>query len=132
MPLKRVVLSTSGLAQFTHTGEAAAGTALELPVRLDQVDDLLKSLTIFDREGALGAVSLPGKSPLSELFRDLPFGPDALASQSALLNALVGAEIEIEGSVTAKGRVFRVEEERVQLPNNGGPDGPASPDAAHR
>ena len=90
LPLKRVVLSTSGLAQFTHTGEAGAGAALELPVRLDQVDDLLKSLTIFDREGALGAVSLPGKSPLSELFRDLPFGPDALASQSALLNALVG------------------------------------------
>ncbi len=116
LPLKRVVLSTSGLAQFTHTGEAAAGAALELPVRLDQVDDLLKSLTIFDREGALGAVTPPGKSPLSELFRDLPFGPDALASQSALLNALVGAEVEIEGNVTAKGRVFRVEEERVAAP----------------
>ncbi len=120
LPLKRVVLSTSGLAQFTHSGEAAAGAALELPVRLDQVDDLLKSLTIFDREGALGAVTLPGKSPLPELFRDLPFGPDALASQAALLNALVGAEVEIEGNVTASGRVFRVEEERAQLANNGG------------
>jgi hypothetical protein len=120
LPLKRVVLSTSGLAQFSHAGEAAAGSALELPVRLDQVDDLLKSLTIFDREGALGAVSLPGQSPLSELFRDLPFSPDALNSQAALLNALAGADIEIEGNVTAKGRVFRVEEERVQLPNNGG------------
>jgi hypothetical protein len=120
LTLKRVVLSTSGLAQFTHAGEAVAGSALELPVRLDQVDDLLKSLTIFDHEGALGAVTLPGKSPLSELFRDLPFGPDALASQAALLNALAGAEIEIDGNVTAKGRVFRVEEERVQLPNNGG------------
>jgi hypothetical protein len=120
LPLKRVVLSTSGLAQFTHAGEAAAGSALELSVRLDQVDDLLKSLTVFDREGAIGAVSLPGKSPLGELFRDLPFGPEALNSQKALLNALVGAEVEIEGSVTASGRVFRVEEERIQLPNNGG------------
>jgi hypothetical protein len=49
LPLKRVVLSTSGLAQFTHTGDATPGSALDLPVRLDQVDDLLKSLTIFDR-----------------------------------------------------------------------------------
>jgi hypothetical protein len=120
LPLKRVVLSTSGLAQFTHGGEAAPGATLDLSVRLDQVDDLLKSLTIFDREGAVGAVSLPGKTPLAELFRDLPFGADALNSPSALLNALVGTEIEIEGQVNAKGRVFRVEEERTQLPDNGG------------
>jgi hypothetical protein len=120
LPLKRVVLSTSGLAQFTHGGEAAAGSVIGLPVRLDQVDDVLKSLTIFDAAGSMGAVSLPGKTPLAELFRDLPFDQAALASQPGLLNALVGAEVEIEGSVNATGRVFRVEEEKVQLPNNGG------------
>jgi hypothetical protein len=120
LPLKRVVLSTAGLAQFTHGGEAAPGATIDLSVRLDQVDDLLKSLTIFDREGAIGAVSLPGRTPLVELFRDLPFGADALGSPSALLNALVGAEVEIEGQMNARGRVFRVEEERTQLPNNGG------------
>ena len=36
------------------------------------------------------------------------------------MNALVGAEVEIEGSVNAAGRVFRIEEEQAQLPNNGG------------
>lgn len=120
LPLKRVALSTSGLAQFTHSGQVAPGAPVELSVRLDQVDDLLKSLTVFDRQGAVGAVSLPGKAPLAELFRDLPFGPEALNSPSALLNAMVGAEIEVEGQVTAKGRVFRVEQENAQLPNNGG------------
>ncbi len=77
-PLKRVVLSTSGLAQFTHAGEAEAGAVIELPVRLGQVDDILKSLTIFDAAGSIGAVSLPGKTPLAELFRDLPFDQAAL------------------------------------------------------
>jgi hypothetical protein len=120
LPLKRVVLSTSGLAQFTHSGQVAGGAVIELPVRLDQVDDILKSLTIFDAAGSIGTVSLPGKTPLAELFRDLPFGQDALESQSALLNALVGAEVEIEGDVTAAGRIFRIEEEHVQLPNNAG------------
>jgi hypothetical protein len=119
-PLKRVVLSTSGLIQFTHAGDAEAGTVIELPVRVDQVDDVLKSLTVFDAAGAVGAVSLPGKTPLAELFRDLPFDRAALESQAALLNALTGAEVEIEGSVAASGRVFRVEEEKAQLPNNGG------------
>jgi hypothetical protein len=120
LPLQEVVLSTSGLAQFTYTGTAAAGDKLDLSVRLDQVDDILKSLTVFDREGAVGAVSLPGKAPLQELFRDLSFGPDALNSPANLLNALVGSEIEIEGQVNARGRVFRVDTENTALPNNGG------------
>jgi hypothetical protein len=120
LPLTRVVLSTSGLAQFTHSGPVTAGSSVELAVRLDQVDDILKSLTVFDREGAIGAVSLPGKAPLVELFRDLPFGPEALDSPRALLNALVGSEVEIAGQVTAKGRVFRVEDEEAALPNNAG------------
>jgi hypothetical protein len=114
------VLSTSGVAQFTHSGIVSARSAVELAVRLDQVDDILKSLTVFDKEGAIGAVSLPGKAPLAELFRDLPFGPDALDSPRALLNALVGSEVEIAGQVTAKGRVFRVEDEDVALPDKGG------------
>src|SRR5690606_31870413 len=120
LPLRRVVLASIGLAQFTHAGSVSAGSSIDLPVRLDQVDDLLKSLTVFDREGGIGAVSLPGKAPLQELFRDLPFGPEALGSPSALLNALVGSEIEIAGPVNAKGRVFRVEPFEARLPNDGG------------
>lgn len=120
LPLTRVVLSSAGLAQFTHSGPVSAGSTVELAVRLDQVDDILKSMTVFDREGAIGAVSLPGKTPLAELFRDLPFGPDALNSRTALLSALIGSEVEIAGQVAAKGRVFHVEDEDVALPNNGG------------
>lgn len=120
LPLTRVVLSSSGLAQFTHAGPITGGSTVDLAVRLDQVDDILKSLTVFDRQGAVGSVSLPGKAPLTELFRDLPFGPDALASPTALLNALVGTEVEVKGSVNAKGRIFRVETERTALPANGG------------
>jgi hypothetical protein len=120
LPLVRVVLSNSGLAQFTHAGTVTAGSSVDLAVRLDQVDDILKSLTVFDDEGAVGAVSLPGKAPLAELFRDLPFGPDAFNSPTALLNALVGTEVEVTGKVAVKGRIFRVESEDVALPNNAG------------
>jgi hypothetical protein len=120
LPLARIVLSNSGLAQFTHAGTVTPGASVDLAVRLDQVDDILKSLTVFDKEGAIGAVSLPGKAPLVELFRDLPFGEDALASPTALLNALVGTDVEITGKLSAKGRIFRVETEQTALANNGG------------
>ena len=120
LPLKRVALSTSGLAQFTHSGQVAAGAPVELSVRLDQVDDLLKSLTIFDRRAPSEPSACPARRRSPSCSAICPFGPDALNSPTALLNAMVGAEIEIEGQVTAKGRVFRVEQETAQLPNNGG------------
>jgi len=120
LPLTRVVLSTAGIAQFTHSGPVTAGSTVEVTVRFDQVDDILKSLTVFDTAGAIGPVSLPGQAPLAELFRDLPFGSDALDSSRALLNALVGSEVEIGGPVNARGRVFRVEDQEIVLPNNGG------------
>lgn len=117
LPLKRVVLSTSGLAQFGHFGPVEGGASVDLTVRLDQVDDVLKSLTVFDAVGAVGPVSLPGREPLAELFRDLPFDQSALESPTALVGALVGSEVEIAGPVAARGRVFRVEPEQVALPN---------------
>jgi hypothetical protein len=120
LPLTRVVLSSSGLAQFTHYGPVTPGSSFDLMVRLDQVDDVLKSLTIYDNAAGIGAISLPGKVPLVELFRDLPFGPEALASRVTLLRALIGTEIEITGAVAAKGRLLRVEDEDTVLPNNGG------------
>jgi hypothetical protein len=120
LPLTRVVLSSSGLAQFTHYGPVTPGSSVDLAVRLDQVDDVLKSLTIYDNAAGIGAISMPGKVPLAELFRDLPFGPEALESRVTLLRALIGTEVEITGAVAAKGRLLRVEAEDTALPNNGG------------
>ena len=39
------------------------------PVPRDQLDDVLKSLVVFDERGAVAKVSLPGEAPLSEALR---------------------------------------------------------------
>ncbi|MEA1938270.1 MAG: hypothetical protein U9N14_04175, partial [Pseudomonadota bacterium] len=43
IPVKRVILSTSGLAHFEHEGNVTGNATLDMSVRLDQVDDMLKS-----------------------------------------------------------------------------------------
>ncbi len=108
LPVTRVILSTSGLAHFEHEGSVIGDASVELPVRLDQVDDMLKSLVVRDNTGLIGGVTLPGRAPLDEIFRDLPFSRDALNSPVALLNALQGAEVEISGPSSARGRLLRV------------------------
>ncbi len=120
LTLKRVMLSTGGVGYFEYEAKVSGDEVLELPVRLDQVDDVMKSLVVYDSDGGVGAVSLPGRQPLSDVFRDLPFDQGALSSPVALLDALRGAEIEVTGARTLKGRILSVTSEQVQLPNNGG------------
>lgn len=116
IPVNRVILSTSGLAQFEHRTEVNGNAALEFPVRLEQVDDILKSLVVFDADGHLGGVTLPGKQPLDQIFKDLPFTRAQLADAMMLLNAYQGAIVRVKGpDIDAVGKIIQVTPEIVQL-----------------
>src|ERR1035437_3864684 len=116
IPVDRVILSTSGLAQFEHHTKVTGDATVEFPVRLDQVDDILKSLVVFDAKGRLGSVTLPGKQPLDQIFKDLPFNRGQLGSAMMLLNAYQGAVVTIKGAdLTATGNIIQVVPEDVLL-----------------
>ncbi len=119
LQLRRVVLSTAGLAYFEHEAEVDGDAELPLSVRLDQVDDVLKSAMVYDDRGSVGIVRLPGREPLDEAFRSLPFGRDALASPLALLDALRGATVSVSGAKTIEGRLLGVQAEEERLPQGG-------------
>ena len=110
LALRRVLLSSGGVGYFEYEATLDGAADLHLSVRRDQVDDVLKSLVISDDVGKLGQVSLPGKEPVSEAFRDLPLSEETLASPSALLSALRGAEVRVEtaGSVLIGLREFGI------------------------
>src|SRR5690349_21776567 len=113
LALKRVMLSSSGLGYFEYEAAVDGNATVPLTVPLDQVDDVLKSLVVYDDSGHVGGLSLPGREPLKQLFKDLPFNLAALKTPAALLNALKGAEISIGGSRAMAGRIVSVQEEKV-------------------
>jgi len=113
--LRRAVLSTGGVGYFEFEATVDGDRTLSFDVRLDQVDDVLKSLVVFDSSGGVSSVSLPGRAGLADLFRDLPFGADALGSPADLLRALIGAEVKIAGRTTIEGRILSIVPETVQL-----------------
>ena len=117
LKLERVMLSSGGVGYFEYSAEIDGDAELSLKVNLDQVDDVLKSIVIFDDRGGVGQVRLPGREPLAQVFRDLPFRPAALSSPAALLNALQGAEVRAKGARELEGRVLRVVAETVTLPD---------------
>ena len=113
--LKRVMLSSGGLGYFEYEATVEGDANLKLTVSLDQVDDVLKSLVVYDDKGGVGGLSLPGKEPLQQTFKDMPFDQAALQSPAKLLDALRGAQISVGGPRAMSGRIVSVEEETQTL-----------------
>ena len=61
LALKRVMLSSGGLGYFEYEATVEGDATLKLTVSLDQVDDVLKSLVVYDDKGGVGGLSLPGQ-----------------------------------------------------------------------
>ena len=115
LALKRVMLSTAGLAYLEFEAQVTDDASLGLDVPLDQVDDVLKSLVVYAGNGGVAEASLPGREPLKQLFGDLPFDEAALDSPAALLNALAGAEIRVGTSHPVTGRLLKVVPETQRI-----------------
>ncbi|MCA9716658.1 MAG: DUF4139 domain-containing protein [Myxococcales bacterium] len=107
--LTRVVLYRNGIGYFERHGEVD-GDVLHLKVRKDQVNDLLKSLTVVDRKtGKAVSVSMPldASTWANAALASLEPGHGNLAQ---VLDALRGAEVTLRADRRrVTGRVVMVE-----------------------
>jgi hypothetical protein len=115
LALKRVMLSSAGLGYFEYEATVENDATLKLTVPLDQVDDVLKSLVVYDDKGGVGGLGLPGREPLKHAFKDSPFDENALQSPADLLSALKGAQVSVGGSRAMSGRIVSVQPETITV-----------------
>lgn len=104
LALKRAVLGTGGVGYFEYAAEVDGAEPLTLRARLDQVDDILKSLIVIDPAGP-ASITLPGKAGAAEAFASLPFSAEDLASLPALIGALKGAVVSVEAPRKLSGAI---------------------------
>jgi hypothetical protein len=104
-PVKSVTLSSGGLAEIRRTASLDGNGEIRIEVPLDQVNDILKSLVVFDPKGTVKDLSLAGPNPLEETFKNLPFTPDDLASLPRLLMSLKGSKVVVEGLTRGEGDI---------------------------
>jgi hypothetical protein len=110
LTLKHVMLSSGGVGYFEYAAEIDGDATLGLDVPLGQVDDILKSLVVFDQAGGVAGVELPGRDNTVQAFGDAPFGPEALQSPIAYLTALSGTEVTVQGPRPMTGRIVSAEQ----------------------
>jgi hypothetical protein len=115
LELKRVLLSSGGVGYFEYEATLSGDDTLTLDVRLEQVDDVMKSLVVYDDRGAVTSVALQSREPLSQVLRDLPFDAGALDTPKALLNALRGAELKVGNPKPMTGRILKADDEVTGL-----------------
>jgi hypothetical protein len=116
LTLKRVMLSSAGVGYFEYEADVDDAATLGLDVPLDQVDDVLTSLVVFDSAGGVGTMELPGRDNTRASFGDLPFGADALRSPVDYLNSLQGVEISVQGPRPMTGRIVHADRVTEPLP----------------
>ena len=114
LALTRVMLSTGGVGYVEYSADVDSAATLGLDVKLDQVDDVLKSLVVFDGAGGVGGIELPGRDGIDAALGDLPFGKDGLASPLDYLNSLVGVELAVTGPRPMGGKLLRAERVTLQ------------------
>ncbi len=109
LKLDRVVLYRNGIGYFERVGEVD-GDILTIKVRKDQVNDLLKSLTVVERKsGRAVSVSMP-LDPQSWANAALATLQPGRGNLAEVLDALRGTQVTLttsEGSIS--GRVVMVE-----------------------
>ncbi|MEM6289740.1 MAG: DUF4139 domain-containing protein [Myxococcota bacterium] len=119
LELERVVLYRNGVGYFERAGEVD-DDVLKIKVRRDQVNDLLKSLTVIDRQsGQAVSVSMP-LDPQSWANAALATLAPGRGSLAEVLDGLRGTEVVLRSSVgRVQGRIVMVE----QTVNEPDPDG---------
>ncbi len=97
LPVREVILYKSGVGYFARSGLLSAGESGRLDFRADEMNDVLKSLTLSDSSGApIRGLRYDSSEPLEKKLEDFPFAVPDGQPLSAFLDHLRGARIELK------------------------------------
>src|SRR6185437_12848798 len=97
VPVTKVVLFSSGVGYFEHSGSVSGNSATELRFKTSQINDILKSLVLQDQDGGrVGAITYPSQDPLAKTLKSFQVDITQNPSLAQLLNQLRGARVTIQ------------------------------------
>jgi hypothetical protein len=111
IPVRQVVLYSSGVGYFEHFGTVNGSGTTELRFKAAQVNDILKSLVLQDLDkGRVGVITYPSQDPVAKTLRSFQIDITGNPSLPELLNQLRGAKVTVSaGGDKAGGTVLGVE-----------------------
>ena len=119
LPIRRVVLYKHGIGYFERENCVNGDASIELQFKSDEMNDVLKSLTVLDLNGGLiSSISYESTKPIEKQLEDIAIRLPDRNSLSGLLSQVKGAKVEIEiGSEKNTGIITGIEEVTKSLDN---------------
>jgi hypothetical protein len=97
LPIREVILYKHGVGFFERAGKLESGDTARIDFKADDMNDVLKSLTITDRSGGkISGVRYDASEPLEERLKNFPFAVGAGSTLAVFLDQMKGARIELK------------------------------------
>jgi hypothetical protein len=114
VPVKAVVLFSSGVGYFEHFGNVHGNGQTELRFKTNQINDILKSLVLQDLDGgSVSTITYPSQDPISKTLRSFQVDITNNPPLADLLNQLRGAKVKIQAQAEQlSGTILGVEKKR--------------------
>lgn len=107
LPVREVVLFKHGVGYFARSGHLGAGESARLDFKAEEMNDVLKSLTLEEKGGGkISGLRYDSSEPLDKKLGQFPFSIGSQQPLSAVLDQLKGARIELKfGTETVAGAI---------------------------
>jgi hypothetical protein len=119
LPLKRVVLFSSGVGFFENAGKVQNDAKVEMKFKVDQINDLLKSMVVEDLDGGqVSTVNYGSKDPITKTLKSFAVDLTANPTMAQLLGQIRGEKVELEAPNKVTGVIVGVETHKKQVGEN--------------
>jgi len=120
LPIKHVVLFSSGVGYFQRKGEIDGNARIDLTFQVRDINDLIKSMVVQDDGGTVSAISYDSLDPVDRTLKSFAVNLTGNPSFADVLSQMRGEKIEVVLSQTAAnqpgtvtGSVLGLEKQRV-------------------
>jgi hypothetical protein len=97
LPIREIALYKNGMAYFQRSGTVPAGKAAELNFKSPDMNDILKSLTVIDKNGGrVTAIRFDSNEPLNQKLNGYSIALGEAAPLSSFLDSVKGAQVELK------------------------------------
>ncbi|MCU0880676.1 MAG: hypothetical protein MUF06_23145 [Pirellulaceae bacterium] len=110
IPLKKVVMFSSGVAFYERAGEVEGDKTVDLRFNTRDINDLLKSMVLQDDGGGrISTISYGSKDPITRTLQTFSIDLTSNPTLADLLGQIRGEKIELDGPAAIQGTIVGVE-----------------------
>src|SRR5882672_5983264 len=120
LPINKVILFSSGVGYFERQAAIEGNARIDLTFQVRDINDLIKSMVLFDEKGVVSAVSYDSLDPVERTLKSFAVNLTGNPSFGAILTQLRGEKVEVvlqqtanNPSGTVTGSIMGIEPQKV-------------------